>query len=65
MGMTKHANTIFPGDKVAVRGVKIASADAGKVADATSHNEQGELLVRVDWPDGRHTYESPERLEKL
>ncbi len=63
----KHANTVFPGDRVTVRGEKTASGapHVGEVADAGNTDEQGELRVRVEWADGQHTFELPELLEKV
>ena len=61
----KHANTVFPGDRVTRRGQKTASTHVGEVADAGTADEQGELRVRVEWADGTHTFELPELLEKV
>lgn len=63
MGMTKHANTLFPGDPVARKGEKIAGRP-GKILDKTSHDHAHELRVAVEWPDGSETFERPEDLEK-
>lgn len=50
---TKHANTVFPGDKVTVsRGGKTASSEKGTITGADPTSD----LVKVTFSDGREEW---------
>jgi hypothetical protein len=60
--MFKHANTYFPGDKVAQATDKTASAQQkGRVVDADAESGQ----VKVEWEDGHTSFVEADKLAKL
>ncbi len=61
--MEKHANTFFPGDKVAEvkDGTKVAGHESGKVTDGDPTSGK----VKVAWPDGREDWLPAEDLQKV
>jgi hypothetical protein len=59
MTMTKHGNTFFAGDRVALKEAR-PSLGRGRVSDGAP-DDQGRLLV--DWENGPSLRHHPEELE--
>lgn len=64
MSHTKHANTLFPGEKVKISGQsvnKIASSEEGKVIGADADSGR----VNIDFGDGRTDWVELGKVEKV
>jgi hypothetical protein len=68
--MFKHANTLFPGDRVhgsgarqhTIEGKTAAMSTTGRIKSASQ--DGGSLRLEVEWDDGTVTWEDPNTLQK-
>lgn len=58
--MFKHANQVFPGDKVRRQGDKTAAPDTGEILEADPDTQN----LKVKWASGETTWVSSEDVIK-